>query len=218
MSKIKLARTNMLKQQLRTMQVSQKVVNLMAEVPREKFVPKRFSQVAYADMTIPLQCQEAMMPPRDVAQMLHGVLAEQTGKVLIVGVESGYTAALLARRAKHVYVVDTQGVLLQTAQHTLSSLGVRNVSLERGNASRGWSKQEPYNTIVITGSLPFVPPNFIKNLSKNGRIFAIIGDSPAMAAVIAKRGPEKRQWIVEKLFETDHPRLPSALDQPGFVF
>lgn len=213
--RFKRPRDNMLKQQLRTLNVSPKVVNWMAEVPREKFVPQKFSQFAYADIAIPLPCQEAMLSPHNVAQMLHG-LTGQVGKVLVVGIESGYITALLAKRADHVYAIDTHASLLQAAQQRLSALGISNVTLECSNTMRGWDKHEPYNTIVITGSLPFIPKIFLKNLSKSGRIFAIIGNSPVMQAVIAKRG--HRQRVIERLFETDHPRLSSAIKPKGFVF
>ena len=90
-----------------------------------------------------------------------------------------------------------------------------NVTLETGDAARGWDAHAPYDVIVITGSLPLLPDNFKQALKVGGRLLAIVGDSPVMGVVLINREGE-HEWSQETLFETDLPALINAPEPERF--
>lgn len=214
----KLACENMLKQQIRTFGVvDEQILSLLADIPRELFVPENFKQLAYADAAIPLGHSQTMLTPKETAMMLQELKIKKSETILVVGVESGYTVALLAKLAKQVDVIDTDRELIEQAKTKLASLNLDNTSLKVADPEASWKKNAQYQVIIFTGSLPNLPQEFRKNLTRGGRIFAIIGNPPVMEATIVKRTPQQ-QWVTEKIFETCHSRLPNIEEAQKFVF
>ncbi len=212
------ARHNMIEQQIRTWEVlDQRVLDLLARVPREDFVPQDFRNLAFADMRIPLGHDQFMMMPKVEARLLQELDLGADDKVLEVGTGSGYLTALLARLGKEVYSVDIVPDFIDAARGKLAEHGITNVHLEVGDAAQGWDAHAPYDVIVITGSLPSLPLGFKESLSINGRLAAIIGESPAMEATIVRRTGESG-WAERTVFETDLPPLLNATRPPAFVF
>ena len=211
------ARFNMIEQQIRPWEVlDQRVLDLLNELPRENFVPQRYRKLAYADTTIPLGDEQVMMPPRVEARILQGLNIQADETVLEVGTGSGYVTALLASLAEHVYSVDINAEMTRTAGEKLADHGIINVTLETGDAARGWDAHAPYDVIVITGSLPLLPNNFKQALNIGGRLLAIVGDAPAMDVVLITRVGES-EWTQETLFETDLPALINAPEPERFT-
>ena len=210
------ARHNMIEQQIRPWEVlDQRVLDLLNEIPRENFVPKRYLKLAYADTTIPLGDEQVMMPPRVEARILQALNIQADETVLEVGTGSGYVTALLASLAEHVYSVDINTEMTRTAGEKLADHGIINVVLETGDAARGWDAHAPYDVIVLTGSLPLLPDNFKQALTVGGRLLAIVGDTPAMDVVLITRVGES-EWAQETLFETDLPPLINAPEPDRF--
>ena len=210
------ARHNMIEQQIRPWEVlDQRVLDLLNEIPRENFVPKRYLKLAYADTTIPLGDEQVMMPPRVEARILQALNIQADETVLEVGTGSGYVTALLASLAEHVYSVDINTEMTRTAGEKLADHGIINVVLETGDAARGWDAHAPYDVIVLTGSLPLIPDNFKQALTVGGRLLAIVGDTPAMDVVLITRVGES-EWAQETLFETDLPPLINAPEPDRF--
>ena len=210
------ARQNMIEQQIRPWEVlDQRVLDLLNEIPRENFVPKRYLKLAYADTTIPLGDEQVMMPPRVEARILQALNIQADETVLEVGTGSGYVTALLASLAEHVYSVDINTEMTRTAGEKLADHGIINVVLETGDAARGWDAHAPYDVIVLTGSLPLLPDNFKQALTVGGRLLAIVGDTPAMDVVLITRVGES-EWTQETLFETDLPPLINAPEPDRF--
>jgi protein-L-isoaspartate(D-aspartate) O-methyltransferase len=206
----------MIEQQIRPWEVlDQRVLDLLNEIPRENFVPKRYLKLAYADTTIPLGDEQVMMPPRVEARILQALNIQADETVLEVGTGSGYVTALLASLAEHVYSVDINTEMTRTAGEKLADHGIINVVLETGDAARGWDAHAPYDVIVLTGSLPLLPDNFKQALTVGGRLLAIVGDTPAMDVVLITRVGES-EWTQETLFETDLPPLINAPEPDRF--
>ena len=211
------ARHNMVLQQIRPWDVlDQRVLDLLEAMPREDFVPESYRKVAYADINIPLGHAEVMMPPRMEARMLQALNIQPQETVLEIGTGSGFVTALLASLARHVYSVDIHPEFTTAAAQHLSAHGVMNVTLETGDAARGWSHCGQVDVIAITGSLPILPEVFEQSLKPGGRLFAIVGDSPAMEALLITRLSED-EFRRENLFETDLPALRNALQPNRFV-
>jgi len=215
---IELARHNMVEQQVRPWDVlDQRVLDLIARSPRDEYVPARYRNVAYADLFLPLGHGQTMLTPKLEARMLQELEIGPKDRILEIGTGSGYFTSLLAAMGAHVYSVDIYSEFVDAAQATLAAHGASNVTLETGDAARGWDKHGPYDVIAITGSMPVLPDAFLASLAPGGRLMAFIGKSPVMDAIRIRRlaGDGMEQTSI---FETDVPALVNAYEPAKFVF
>ncbi len=177
------ARSNMVESQIRTWEVlDQRVLDALFAVRREEYVPNKYRPLAFVDMEIPLGHGEVMLAPKLEARMLQELTLKGSDRVLEVGTGSGYMTALLAALAGHVYSVELHAELSESADAKLTEHRVRNVTLETGDAGRGWSRHAPYDAIVLTGSVPLLPKAFQAQLKSQGRLLAVVGTPPVMTA------------------------------------
>lgn len=189
------ARFNMVEQQIRTWDVlDQDVLDLLYAVPREDFVPAAYRSLAFTDMEIPIGkaggSTQFMMPPKMEARIVQELALKKSDRVLEIGTGSGYLTALLAHRAAHVHSVEISVDLAAFGRGNLTRHGIENVTLETGDAAHGWSEHAPYDVAVLTGSTPVLPSAILDQLAPGGRLFAVIGNAPAMAAnLITSRAP-----------------------------
>jgi len=211
------ARFNMVEQQVRTWEVlNQKVLDLLFAVRREDFVPPAYRALAFADLEIPLGDGERMWTPKMEARVLQELELKGSESVLEIGTGSGYLTALLARLAGEVVSVEINPRLLTGGRAHLAAAGVRNARLQGGDGARGWGA-ETYDAIVLTGSTPVLPDAWLKQLKPNGRLFAVVGDPPAMTARLT-RWTAPGAIVHEDLFETVIAPLKNAPQPARFVF
>jgi protein-L-isoaspartate(D-aspartate) O-methyltransferase len=211
-------RYNMVESQIRTWEVlDQAVLDTLFAVKREEYVPPQYRSLAFVDMEIPLGHGEVMLAPKLEARMLQELTLKPTDRVLEVGTGSGYMTALLAHRAGHVYSVELRADLSAAAGARLATHGVRNVTLEVGDAAHGWSKHAPYGAIVLTGSVPMLAAQFKTQLQPGGRLLAIIGEPPVMTATLVTCVTEGA-WNQTGLFETCIAPLRNAPQPERFIF
>src|SRR5256885_6877981 len=177
------ARTNMVEQQIRTWEVlDQDVLDLLYVVPREDFVPQKHRALAFSDMQIPIDQNQRMWEPKLEARVLQELAVHKTDRVLEVGTGSGYLTALLAHRAAQVYSVEINAKLAEFGRANLERHGADNVTLEIGDAARGWPRHAPHQAIVLTGSTPILPRAFFDELDVGGRHLAAGGREPLICA------------------------------------
>ena len=216
------ARDKMIAQQIRTWDVlDDSVLDLLSVVRREDFVPAAYRNLAFVDTEIPLtvdgtETGETMLAPKFEARMLQEVGVQPGDVVLEIGTGSGYMAALLAQKAARVVSVEIDPTLKAFAEANLARAGITNVRVDLGNGASGWPASGAVDVIVISGSLPDVPKAMLDQVKVGGRIAAVIGDAPAMAAEIRHRGPNG--WTTVKLFETVVQRLREAPHVSRFTF
>ncbi len=204
------ARINMIEQQIRTWEVLDKnVLDLIAEIHREDFVPVEYYQLALADVQLPLAHQQVTMTPMVEARLLQALDIQKTDKLLEIGTGCAFLTALLARSSHQVTSVDIYPEFTGEAKIKLTRQGIQNVTLETGDASRGWSSRSPYDVIVVTGSVPVLDSCFQEQLNLQGRLFIITGVAPVMEALLITRIGDN-EWLKESLFETDIPALMGA--------
>ncbi len=214
---IETARHNMVEQQVRPWDVlDDNVLNLLADVPREEYVPAGYQNIAFADLSIPLDLGEVMMPPRLEGRMLQALAVKPTDTALEIGTGSGFVTTLLAKSARHVYSVDIQETFISRLRTKLEQEGIVNVTLEQGDAAQGWPQHGPYDVIAVGGSLPILPEALQQSLTVGGRMFVIVGDSPVMEAQLVTRLSET-DFRTDMLFETDLPPLRNCLQPDRFV-
>lgn len=212
------ARLKMVAQQLRTWDVnSASVLEAFSRTPRERFVPPLFSELAYADIEITLPHGECMLAPKTIGRALEALALTPTDTVLQIGTGTGYVTALLAQLVKRVCAIEMHPDFASTTELHLTQLGLANVTLQVGNGLQGWEAHAPYDAIIFTGSLPALPPALRKQLTAEGRIFAVVGCSPAMEAAVFTPHREGN-FSRKSLFETDLFRLKGISEPSSFVF
>jgi protein-L-isoaspartate(D-aspartate) O-methyltransferase len=219
---IERARFNMVEQQIRPWDVlDQNVLDLLFAVRREDFVPAQYRSLAFVDMEIPLAehaaAGERMLSPKLEARMLQELAIRPADRILEVGTGSGYMTALLAKRGAHVTSVEIVPGFSAAAAARLAAYGISNVTLEVGDAARGWMKHAPYDAIVLTGSVPVLADEFQRSLKPGGRLLAVVGDAPVMEARLTTCAGGGAYNTVS-LFETCIPALCNAPQPDRFVF
>jgi protein-L-isoaspartate(D-aspartate) O-methyltransferase len=212
------ARTSMILNQMRAWLVhDDRVLELIARMPRQDYVPAAFRNLAYADMNIPLGHGEVMMAPKLEARLAQELEINPTDKILEIGTGSGFMTALLAALGRHVVSVEIRPEFTTAAANKLAQHGVRNITLETGDGARGWDRQQPYDVILLTGSTPILPDTFQRSLAIGGRLIAIVGKAPSMEVKRIRRLGE-HSFEQKSLFETVIPPLQNALEPARFVF
>lgn len=219
---IEKARFLMIEQQIRPWDVlDQDVLDLLVVVKREAFVPLAYRALAFADSEIPLPHGENMMTPKLEARILQELAIKKHENVLEIGSGSGYLAALLAYKARHVTTVEIDPELKALAQKNLADYGVSNVDVFEGDGAQGYAganqPNAPYDVIVVSGSLPVVPDGLLAQIKVGGRMFVIVGNAPAMTAQIITRISDISYDTVN-LFETCLKPLRNALVPSQFKF
>jgi len=212
------ARTNMVEQQIRTWEVlDQEVLDLLYLVPREEFVLPEHRALAFSDLELPIGEGQRMWTPKMEARVLQELAPAKHDNVLEVGTGSGYLTALLAHRSGHVHSVEIDPKLAELGRRNLGRHGVDNVTLHVGDAARGWPRQAPYDVIVLTGSTPVLPRAFLEHLAPGGRLFAVVGEAPAMVARLTTCSAPGACHDAG-LFETVIAPLQNAEHPPRFRF
>ena len=194
-----------------------RILELLKHVRREHYVPKDMREMAFMDMEIPLGYGAHMWQPKLEARTVQELHLTKSDKVLEVGTGSGYLTALLSVLAGHVTSVEIVPELSAIAGQHLHTYRHNNVTLEIGDAARGWGNGASYDAIVLTGSTPLLPAAFQKSLNIGGRLFAIVGDAPVMEAKLVTRvAPDTYETV--NIMEACVAPLQNALQPERFVF
>lgn len=212
------ARFNMVEQQIRPWNVlNQRVLDTMKSVPRERFVPFKYRNLAFADMDIPIGHGQVMMQPKVEARLLQALEPKRDELALEIGAGSGHTAALLSRMAKNVLTVEIREELAAMARANLDGCGIDNVEVVNGDGAEGWECGFAPDCIVISGSVPVLPESYRRSLAVGGRLAAIVGTDPIMNAIVIERTSDSA-WNTTFLFETNLPPLDNAEAPVSFKF
>jgi protein-L-isoaspartate(D-aspartate) O-methyltransferase len=207
----------MIEQQVRAWRVlDESVLDTLREVPRERFVPEDHRYLAHVDAEVPLPCGQHMLRPSVTGRLLQALGARKTDRALEIGAGSGYVTACLAARCALVRSVEVFPELAQLTSANLAALGVRNAEVAAADASE-LDPKERYDVIAVTASLPVYDARFQEMLEIGGRLFVVVGSTPAMEARLVRRLSEK-EWTQESLFETVVDPLIHAQRREEFVF
>lgn len=212
-------RQNMIESQLRPNQVTDPaVVSVFASVPREMFVPDRLKPVAYIDEQVPLGGGRYLVEPMVTARLVQAAAVKPTDKVLVVGVATGYAAAVLARLAKEVVALEVESALATQATRNLSALGIGNTTVVAGELRLGYGAKAPYDVIFCDGAVAALPPALCNQLAEGGRLVAVMtrADGAVGSGILAL----KTQGSVSDraLFDAVTPLLPGCAPEPAFAF
>ena len=155
--------------------ISDKVLKVMGEVPRHRFVPKRVEHWAYQDSPLPIGHGQTISQPFIVALMTELLEVNRNANVLEIGTGSGYQAAVLARLVETVCTIEIIPELADEATGRLKDLGYGNVQTKVGDGYVGWPDCGPFDGIIVTAAAGHVPPPLIKQLKPGGRMVIPIG-------------------------------------------
>ncbi len=215
---IEQARYNMIEQQIRPWDVlDPAVLELLALVRREDFVPAAYQALAFVDTEVPLPAGQCMLAPRVEARLLQELGVQKHERVLEVGAGSGYMAALLAHRAQHVTTLEIVPELVRMAITNLKRAAVLNTTVRQADGARGLAGEGPFDVILLSGSVAEVPQMLLAQLKVGGRLAAIVGQQPVMRATLVTRSTE-HGWASVELFDTVAPRLSGFGEPTRFSF
>src|SRR5579862_4997752 len=133
------------------------VLRAMRIVPRHRFVPARFEDLAYADRALPAALDQTVSQPFIVARMAEAMGIAAGARVLDVGTGSGYAAAVLAALGAEVWSIEILEPLAVAASARLEALGITRVHVRTGDGALGWPEHAPYDGIQVAASALEVP-------------------------------------------------------------
>jgi len=215
---IEQARFNMIEQQIRPWDVlNPGVLELLAVIKREDFVPPEHRGMAFVDTEIPLPGGECMLAPKVEARLLQELAVHKHERVLEIGAGSGYMAALLAHRAQHVTTLEIHPELARFAAANLKRAGLANVSVVTADGSQALPPDGPFDVIVLSGSVAEVPEALLAQLKVGGRLAAIVGHEPVMRALLITRNAD-HGLARSVLFDTVAARLQGFKEPTRFHF
>jgi protein-L-isoaspartate(D-aspartate) O-methyltransferase len=200
------SRERMLKQDLEGRDITDpRVLKVMAEIPREEFIPVQYRSQAYADGPVPIGMDQTISQPYIVALMTQELRVNSDCEVLEIGTGSGYQTAVLSKVAKKVYTIERLRELSESAQAVLASLGIGNVEFYVGDGSCGWPPTETFggrpqekyfDRIMITAAVPKIPLPLLKQLADGGFIVAPVGYEGVQELML---GEKRKDTLTQKV-------------------
>src|SRR5690606_11826468 len=176
------------------------VLSAIEAVPRGRFVPSEFRDLAFADIELPLPHGQRMMAPKVEGRLLQALQLEASDRVLEIGTGSGYLTACLARLAGEVVSVEYFPDTVETARAKLAEMTDIDVEVHAADAMTLDYSAE-FDAIAVTGSVPELDEHFIRMLRPGGRLFIIVGRPPVMDVRPLRMNQGARR-TAESLFET----------------
>lgn len=155
--------------------VDERVLQVMEQIPRHRFVPALLQEEAYADHPLPIGEGQTISQPYIVALMTQALSLTGAEKVLEIGTGSGYQTAILAELADDVFTIERSFFLSQAAQERLRRLGYANVHFVVGDGTLGLPEEMPFDRILATGSLPRLPQGLLDQLTADGILVLPVG-------------------------------------------
>ncbi len=195
---------------------SEKVMQVVGEVPRHEFVPAELREFAYVNSPLPIGFGKTISQPFIVALMTDLLDLDERDAVLEIGTGLGYQAAILSRLCKKVYSVELLEELAVQARARLARSGCHNVTLHRGNGYHGWSAHAPYDKVIVTAAPDLIPPALIRQLKPGGRMVIPAGIPDLQQLMLVEKSAEGRATTKEILrvrfsqLEPDEPGEPAA--------
>ena len=165
----------------------QRVLNAMAAVPRELFVPERYRKRAYADSALPIGHGQTISQPWIVAAICEALALEGSERVLEVGTGSGYSTAVLAMLAAEVITIERIEELAIAGRQLLAELGITNVEVVVADGSAGFPDRAPYEAIAVHATAPSPPRTLIRQLAPGGRLVIPIASDGADMLTVFRR-------------------------------
>ena len=180
-----------------------RLIEALARVPRERFVPDAWRATAYVDEDLPLSAGRYLMEPAVFARLVAHAPVRESDTVLDVGCATGYSTAVLGLVAQAAIGVEGDAGLAETAGDLLVDLGIDNAVVVNGASEEGYAAQ-------------------LEQMAEGGRLVAVLRGGGGAAArrtgkatrLLKTHGRVSRRT----LFDAAVPPLPGFERSAGFVF
>ena len=170
------------------------VLKYLEKIPREIFVEKKFFDVCYNNIPLPIDCNQTTSQPLVIANMIDYLDVKKTDLVLEIGTGTGYQTALFSYLCKHVFTIEIFEKLINQAKINHTKLNLKNISYLLGNGSNGWNKPILFDSIIISVASKKISLKLLKTLKTKGKI------------IFPKEYPSKQQklLLLKKLNESNY--------------
>ena len=183
------ARRHMVDGQLRPNRVvSPALLDAMADVAREDFVPKAAKGIAYMDEDLPVGDGRFLLAPLTLARLIQAAAPGKHDTVLDIGGATGYSTGVLSKLSGSVVLIEADHPMVDRARNALQGVGVENVEVHVGPLAEGFPKRAPFHVILINGAVDEVPERLLAQLAEGGRLATVIGTGPVGRATLLKIG------------------------------
>lgn len=215
-----IARRNMIEGQLRPNGVlSDDILRVFADLPRERFVPAERRAVAYSDEAVPLGGGRYLVEPMLLARMLQFLQPGPEDRALVVGAGTGYAAIALARLVRAVVALEVEPRLAAETRANIAALGAGNVEVIEGKLADGAPAKAPYSIVLIDGSVPAIPEGLVKQLGDEGRLAGVVaGEVPGRTGQVRLGRKANGVFSSRAVFDAGSPLLPGFEKPRAFVF
>jgi protein-L-isoaspartate(D-aspartate) O-methyltransferase len=171
-----------------------RVLDVMARLPRERFVDPGQAPDAYADRPLPIGQGQTISQPLIVAVMIEALELRSTDRVLEIGTGSGYAAAAAALLAASVDTVERHAALAEGARLRLARLGFANVAVHVGDGTVGWAPGAPYDAILVSAGAPTLPGPLVEQVAVGGRLVVPLGSQDSWQRLYRLRRLAPGRW------------------------
>jgi protein-L-isoaspartate(D-aspartate) O-methyltransferase len=185
-------------------ELSERVMQAMADVKREEFVLPEYRHLAYQNTPLPIEAGQTISQPLIVALMTDLLDPQPTDVIFEVGTGSGYQAAVLAELVQHVYTIEIVRELAEDAAATLKRLGYDNVTVKAGDGYAGWPEHAPFDGIIVTAAAEEIPPPLLQQLKPGGKLVIPVGEhygyQELLVVEVDERGEISRESVLPVRF------------------
>ncbi|MGO1502134.1 MAG: protein-L-isoaspartate(D-aspartate) O-methyltransferase [Marinobacter sp.] len=169
---------------------SDRVLEVMGQIPRHIFLDEALSHRAYEDTSLPIGYGQTLSQPYIVARMTELLLRHEPSRVLELGTGSGYQTAVLSQLFGQIYSVERIKPLQDRARDRLRQINIRNVMLKHADGGMGWPERGPFDGIIVTAAPMEVPTELLDQLADGGVLVAPVGEEQQVLVEVIRNGDQ----------------------------
>ena len=177
------------------------VLKYLQKIPREIFVGKKYVDICYNNIPLPIDCNQTTSQPLVIVNMIDSLNVKKTDLVLEIGTGTGYQTALLSYLCKHVFTIEIFEKLINQASINHAKLNLKNISYLLGDGSNGWNKPILFDSIIISAASKKVSPKLLKTLKTKGKIIFPKKYSSGQQKLLLLKKLNERNYSTQKLFD-----------------
>ena len=177
------------------------VLKYLEKIPREIFVEKKFVDICYDNIPLPIDCNQTTSQPLVIANMIDYLNVKKTDLVLEIGTGTGYQTALLSYLCKHVFTIEIFEKLINQAKINHAKLNLKNISYLLGDGANGWNKPILFDSIIISAASKKVSPKLLKTLKTKGKIIFPKEYLPEQQKLLLLKKLNEHNYSTHELFD-----------------
>ena len=177
------------------------VLKYLQKIPREIFVGKKYVDICYNNIPLPIDCNQTTSQPLVIVNMIDSLNVKKTDLVLEIGTGTGYQTALLSYLCKHVFTIEIFEKLINQAKINHAKLNLKNITYMLGDGASGWNKPILFDSIIISAASKKVSPKLLKTLKTKGKIIFPKKYSSGQQKLLLLKKLNERNYSTQKLFD-----------------